>query len=655
MPLHPLRRPLVVPAVLVVAALTVGVGPAAQAPTVRVTSGGTAGTASTASQLLTPEHGMLVGAFVQPRDGQGSEAAVATFEQATGRKLDLQRWYARWDEPMPPAPVVATLRRGRTPVLSIEPRRLDGSKVSWASIASGAHDAEIRAQAAGVASLVEPVFLVLHHEPDQAAGYGTPAEFRAAWRHYVEVVRDAGVTNVAWTWVVTPGSFGSAPSTAGADAFYPGDDVVDWIALDPYNWYGCAPSKPPTWRSLAEVAGPFRRWAQGHDKPLMLAEWGTVEDPADAGRKARWYTEALETLATWPEVKAVSIFHQLGTCAWWVDSSTASLAGYARAVSAGVTHGRASAWLVPSTTHGSAPLAVTFDASGSTGAGSPSGSGVVTWELDPGDGSPTARGVGTPPAALGHTYGAGGFAARLTVTDATGATSTDTVAVTSAPAPTVALAEGAVDTTGAELRAWVDPRGHAATVHLTWAPTDPGTTDTATTDAATTQPGAGQGDGTGAGDSGGTGEVWLTVPAVTYARALSHRVDDLLPGTSYTWTVTASSDAGSTTLSRTFRTAGPPTTSSTWSEDRTSTSVTLRALVHPNRLPTQVWFEWGPAGEVPAQTSPTLLDATFEKSATVTLSRLLPATTYTFRVVAQNTMGLTRGPLRTVTTSRQPS
>lgn len=629
MPLHHLRASLVVPTALVVAVLTVGVGPPALAPTVRGAAGDTARTASmtpTASQALTPEHGMLVGAFVEPRDGEGSEAAVAAFEEATGRKLDLQRWYARWDEPMPPAPVVATLRRGRTPVLSIEPRRLDGSTVSWASIARGEHDAEIAAQAAGVASLVEPVFLVLHHEPDQATGFGSPAEYRAAWRHYVEVVRAAGVTNVAWTWVVTPGSFGSAPSTAGADAFYPGDDVVDWLALDPYNWYGCAPSKPPAWRPLADVAGPFRRWAQGHGKPLMLAEWGSVEDPADPGRKARWYSEALATLATWPEVKAVSIFHQHGTCAWWVDSSAASLAGYAQAVRAEATHGRPSAWLVPSTTHGTAPLEVTFDASGSTGTGSVSGTGVVSWELDPGDGSAVVRGVGTPPAALPHTYRAGAFAARLTVTDATGATGSDTVTVTSAPAPTVAMAEGSVAPTGAELRAWVTPQGYPATVHLAWAPTD------------------------AASAGAGAGETWTTLPPVTYARALTQRLDDLLPGTSYTWTVTASTEAGTTTLSRTFRTAGPPTTSSTWSDARTESSVVLRALVHPNRLPTRVWFEWGPAGEEPVRTAPTLLDATFEKSVSVPLSGLRPTTTYTFRVVAQNVLGLTRGPERTVTT-----
>lgn len=621
MPLRRRRTSTTLFAVLVAACLTVGVGGAAQAPTAV-----SAEPTVSASELLTPATGMLVGAFVQPRDDSGSEAAVSAFEEATGRKLDLQRWFARWDEPMPPAQVATTLGRGRTPVLSIEPRRLDGSKISWASIAAGEHDAEIAAQAAGIAGLAEPLFLVFHHEADIATGHGTPAEFRAAWRHYVGVMRDAGVTNAAWTWVVTPGSFGSAPSTAGADAFYPGDDVVDWLALDPYNWHGCAPSKPPAWRALADVAGPFRRWSQAHGKPLMLAEWGSVEDPADPTRKARWYTDALATLATWPEVKAVSIFHQHGTCAWWVDSSAESLAGYAQAVRAAATHGRPSAWLTPSVTHGSAPLGVAFDGSRSTGSGSVSGTGVTSWSLDPGDGSPVVHGAGAPPAALEHTYGPGSFAARLTVMDATGARASDTVTVTSAPEPKVSMAEGAVDATSAELRAWVAPQGYEATVRITWAP-------------------AAGGDG----GPGGTGEVWLTVPPVTYSRALTHHLADLLPGASYTWTVTASTEAGTSTLSRTFGTAGPPTTSSTWWEDRTPTSITLRALVHPRRLPTQVWFEWAPTGEWPAWTGWTRIDATFEKSVSVPLRDLRPGTTYTYRVVAMNAMGIVTGPEKTVT------
>jgi hypothetical protein len=105
-------------------------------------------------------------------------------------------------------------------------------------------------------------------------------------------VGEQGVTNAAWTWVMTPTGFTETANTPAGD-FYPGDDVVDWLALDPYNWYGCAPAVPTAWQSMAQAAGPFRTWPQPHGKPLMLAEWGFVEDPAGPGRRADWHRETL--------------------------------------------------------------------------------------------------------------------------------------------------------------------------------------------------------------------------------------------------------------------------------------------------------------------------------------------------------------------------
>ncbi|HLZ38348.1 MAG TPA: hypothetical protein VKP64_11490 [Mycobacteriales bacterium] len=271
-----------------------------------------------ASAALSPQQGLLFGAFVdsgasptQPA-APDSQTVLKRFEQRLGRKLDLHRIFLRWDDPFTNA--AADVARGRAPILSIRPTRRDGTNLGWASIAAGSHDGDIAAQARAIADLGAPVFLAFHHEPDFATGFGTPAEYVAAWRHYVGVFRAEGVGNVAWTWTMAPSSFGSAPVGAGADAYYPGDDVVDWLALDAYNWYGCAPSKPTSWRPLGQVVGPFRTWSLPHGKPLMLAEWGSSEDPADPQRKANWLREAMTTLAGWPEFKAVSYFHTFGNC-----------------------------------------------------------------------------------------------------------------------------------------------------------------------------------------------------------------------------------------------------------------------------------------------------------------------------------------------------
>lgn len=551
-------------------------------------------------------------------------SAVNRFEDVLGRRLDVHRWYSRWDDVQPAAPVVASVQRGRTPLLSVWPRRLDGSVVRWSTIASGAVDAEIRAQAAGVAALGVPVYLSLHHEADIAEGWGTPAEYREAWRRYVQVFREVGVPDVRWTWIVTPGSFGSVPSTAGADAFYPGDDVVDRVGLDAYNWYGCAPGKPAAWRSLAEVVAPFRTWAGQRGKTPLLAEFGTAVDPGDPGRRGAWLAEAVDHLGGWSELDLASSFEGAGTCPWAVAGSAPALAAYATAVGEPVANARPTAALRPSTTLGAAPLAVTFDLARSTGGGAPTGSGVVRWSLDLGDG--TVRSGTGQPTVVQHTYAGGAVTARLTVTDAAGGTAVDRRAVTAAAAPGVTAAERDVTGTSAGLRAWVDPRGLAGTVRIAWAV-----------------------------DGGAeVGRADLPVAAATSAQALAHDVAGLRPGTRYRWTATATTAAGSTTVTRTFDTPGPPTVRALAATGVSRTGATAQLRVHPQGLDSRVRVEWAAttsAGWTATTAEQPFAAATWERAGTAALTGLAPGTTYRYRVVATNAAGTTYGPDQTLTTA----
>ena len=616
-------------AAVLVAALTLAVPPAAHAAAATAAEA-TAPSATPATGTPAPAPspapspadapGLRLGAHVDRGAAPDAAAAVAGFEEALGRRLDVHRWYSRWDDAQPAGPVAGSVGRGRTPMLSIWPRRLDGSVVPWSAIASGQVDADIRRQAAGVAALGVPVYLTLHHEADIAQGWGTPAEFRAAWRHYVQVFRDAGVRDVRWTWVVTPGSFGSAPSTAGADAFYPGDDVVDRVGLDAYNWFGCAPGKPAAWRSLAEVAGPFRRWAEVRGKPAVLAEFGTAADPADPGRRAAWLTEAVEWLGAWPGLDVASSFEGTGTCPWSLAGSAAALTAYAGAVARPAANAAPTADLRASATVGPAPLAVTFDLSRSTGAASATGAGVARWTLDLGDGT-TRSGTGQP-GAVTHTYAAGARTARLTVTDAGGRTATDARDLVVAPPPAVTGAERDVTGTSARVRAWVDPEGLAGTVRITWAP------------------------------EGGAeaGRVERALAATTAAQEVAHDLTGLRPGTRYTWTATATTAAGTAVLSRTFDTPGAPTVRALAATGVTRTGATAQLRVHPHGLDTTVRVEWG-AGWTARTADVPFPAATWERAGTVALTGLAPGTTYRYRVVATNAAGTTVGPEQVLTTA----
>jgi hypothetical protein len=562
---------------------------------------------------LAPDTGFLFSAHVEAVGGQDNAGAVAAFEAKLGRKLDAHRVFARWDDPLASGIVAGDITRGRIPILSIRPQRKDGSTLSWGSIAAGSHDANIRSQADAIGALGAPVILTLHHEPDQIM-HGTAAEFVAAWRHYVTVFRDRGVTNVAWNWIMTPSSFKTPPIGPGANALYPGDDFVDWISLDPYNWFGCMPNGPTAWRPLREMVAPFAAWAEPHGKPLMLAEWASAEDPARPTRKAEWFAEAGVTLQEFTKIKALSYYEGVGKCSWWSGSSVPAQQAYGDLASSVRAHGRTMALLTPSTNLGPAPLAVTFDASRSTGQAHVTGTGVTHWHLDFGDGSTPADGTGPLPSNWVHTYAPGNYLAQLTVSDALGGANTDGRWIKVAGKPIVTASETDISDTSAALHTWVNPQGLAAQVTVEWRK---GAVYTEHEDFDL--------------PPGGTEQLDVIAGA-------------LEPGSRIFWRVRATSAAGTTVSpERSFSTWGPPEATTQAPTGVTSTSANLYAVVAPHALPTEYWFEWWRTSPEHQVTSRGTVPSGSSSWVSKTLTGLTPGTVYRYRAVAQNSAGTAYG------------
>ena len=91
------------------------------------------------------------------------------------------------------------------------------------------------------------------------------------FRHVVQGLRAQGVTNV----VFVVDYMGFANWSDVVDAYYPGDDVVDWIAYDPYG-LGSQPDMAKVLNSSSGSWPGFYSWAtaKAPGKPIMLGEWG---------------------------------------------------------------------------------------------------------------------------------------------------------------------------------------------------------------------------------------------------------------------------------------------------------------------------------------------------------------------------------------------
>jgi Bacterial Ig domain len=312
--------------VTTVTALTLLAASAAAGTASTSAGSGTRSTEATLSASLAPSQGALFGIWSgPPRNGRKYGEEVPYLERLIGRKFDLDRMYYAWDEAFPGWHERDAVAAGRIAILSWLPRTKSGTKIRWAAIANGYQDGAIRARADAVKSFGHKVMVIFHHEPEAEAGtYGTPAEFRAAWRRIVSIYRSRGATNAVWvlnlmSWTFKPNI------TPTQEEYYPGDDVVDWIAADGYNWYGNT-YNPGPWRSFTEIFGDFHSWGKWKGKPLMVAEWGGGEDPADGQRKANWLKESAATLKAWPEIKAVIYFNSMG---WDFNSSSPSTNAFA--------------------------------------------------------------------------------------------------------------------------------------------------------------------------------------------------------------------------------------------------------------------------------------------------------------------------------------
>jgi plastocyanin len=279
-----------------------------------------------------PEKGALFGTFVRPDDHTGltRREAMTNLEALIGRQFATERVYDLWDDPFPTDDDLWSRDLGRTLYVSWNASPRDGTGCKgWANIASGQYDAEIDAKAEAIKSFGAPLIFSFHHEPTTKPEFGgdcgTGADYIAAWRHIHDRFVADGVTNATYAWTMTAQSY----DRNRGDEFYPGNDVVDLIAADGYNWYSCEFHNGP-WREMQDIFQSFHDYGASKGKPMFIAEYGSGEDDAVVGRKAQWFANGSALLKTWPDIKGVSYFNvgTGGACDRYVDSSPSSLSAF---------------------------------------------------------------------------------------------------------------------------------------------------------------------------------------------------------------------------------------------------------------------------------------------------------------------------------------
>jgi hypothetical protein len=268
------------------------------------------------SATLVPSCGRWWGIAADQFDwSMPADQAVTQAEQVAGRAYDIVHFYHTNAQKFPTAmEQQIALQPGRNRLLLINWK--PSTSLTWAQVAAGKADATIDAEAQYLRdNWTKPFFLAIYHEPEDnvvaSAGSGmTAADYAAMYRHVVLRLRADGVTN-AVTVMDYMGYF-KWEKQAWFNQLWPGDDVVDWIGLDPYGT-GSA-SDTFTAHDLNKLINRqdmgvpgYYDWAtQTHPgKPIMLCEWGVSYDPSSPTGQVPFFDSLATEAANYPWLKAL--------------------------------------------------------------------------------------------------------------------------------------------------------------------------------------------------------------------------------------------------------------------------------------------------------------------------------------------------------------
>jgi hypothetical protein len=266
------------------------------------------------------------GAFDYTRGLDEYETLVAT-------PPDILHFYERGGEPFPDAEQITLAERPGRPRSLLYFAWKPDLQLTWRQIASGAADASIESVAAGLGTYPHRMFLTIQHEPendiiaDPGSGM-TAADYVAMYRYVVGRLRALGVDNVVYVM----GFMGFERWATLVDDIYPGDDVVDWIAYDPYGF-----REHETFDMiLNDPAGNgwpgFYDWAteKSPGTPIMLGEWGFDLQSND---RAADIVAAAPTIlrSEFPMIKALVYWNDIGrTVDARLSGGAANAAAFAR-------------------------------------------------------------------------------------------------------------------------------------------------------------------------------------------------------------------------------------------------------------------------------------------------------------------------------------
>jgi len=249
-----------------------------------------------------------------------SPQKLKDFEKLVDKEMAIAHFYRGWAEIQDEAfinQLKVIDKNGWVPMVSSNPYFYEDCRQEdvplYAVIAQGRCDTLMRQTARAFKAFNKPVFFRFAWEVNIPTlpwslemTKSTTGDYVSAWTRFHQIMEEEGATNVIW--VFSP-NVKSHAEDMSYTTIYPGNDVVDWIALDGYNWG--TTQEWSRWSTFDEV---YREsytelTTLAPNKPLMIAE---VNSAHIGGDQSVWLADMLGTQIpeNFPRVKAVVLFNE---------------------------------------------------------------------------------------------------------------------------------------------------------------------------------------------------------------------------------------------------------------------------------------------------------------------------------------------------------
>jgi len=223
--------------------------------------------------------------------------------------------------------------QGAMNLLTLEMKKSDGQDYSTVDINNGLLDAQfinlakqLKSWQNGSEIWIRPLHEVNGNWYGWCIGdsqVNTNETYIAAFQRVVEIFRANEASNVKFVYNVNDQNVGKGSSYMEA---YPGDDYVDYVSMDGYNW-GTSRSGS-TWQEFREIFDkPYNALVAGSERPVIIAEFASTEI---GGSKPAWIIDMKNQIRSgaYPKLIAAIWFNENKETDWRIESTTSSLVAY---------------------------------------------------------------------------------------------------------------------------------------------------------------------------------------------------------------------------------------------------------------------------------------------------------------------------------------